>query len=205
MQCFWRRCGHPVRILEIRQGLNFQFWENRAGNIFAGSASMTRSSSMSDDEKKTDSRSTNDGTPSAANSRSTGDGETGSNDPSAGSSDETTIDPIAINVLMHEKRHFPPPPGFSEKAHIKSMAQYEEIYQRSVDDPEGFWGEMAEEHLDWYRKWDKVLEYDFNKPEIAWFIGGQLNVSYNCLDRHLKTWRRNKAALICCLLYTSDA
>ncbi|MHB8160173.1 MAG: acetate--CoA ligase [Thermoleophilia bacterium] len=110
--------------------------------------------------------------------------------------DETSIDPIAINVLMHEKRHFPPPPGFSEKAHIKSMAQYEEIYQRSVDDPEGFWAEMAGEHLDWYRKWDKVLEYDFNKPEIAWFIGGQLNASYNCLDRHLKTWRRNKAALI---------
>jgi len=111
-------------------------------------------------------------------------------------SNETTVEPVAINVLMHEKRHFPPPPAFSEKAHIKSMAEYEEIYRRSIEDPEGFWAEMAEEHLVWQRKWDKVLEYDFHKPEIAWFIGGQLNVSYNCLDRHLSSWRRNKAALI---------
>ncbi|MHB1361443.1 MAG: acetate--CoA ligase [Thermoleophilia bacterium] len=97
---------------------------------------------------------------------------------------------------MHEMRKFPPPAQFSQKAQIGSMEEYNELYRRSIDDPEGFWAEMAEECLDWHRKWDKVLEYDFNKPEIAWFIGGQLNVSYNCLDRHLKTWRRNKAALI---------
>ncbi|MFA6001347.1 MAG: acetate--CoA ligase [Thermoleophilia bacterium] len=97
---------------------------------------------------------------------------------------------------MHEKRHFPPPPAFSEWAHIGSMQQYEEIYKRSIDDPEAFWAEMAEEHLVWQRKWDKVLEYDFHKPEVSWFIGGKLNVSYNCLDRHLTTWRRNKAALV---------
>ncbi|MFA5801875.1 MAG: acetate--CoA ligase [Thermoleophilia bacterium] len=97
---------------------------------------------------------------------------------------------------MHEKRQFPPPSAFSDQAHIGSMDQYEEIYQRSIDDPEGFWADMAEEHLVWQRKWDKVLEYDFHKPEISWFIGGRLNVSYNCLDRHLTTWRRNKAALV---------
>ncbi|MCL4472431.1 MAG: acetate--CoA ligase [Actinobacteria bacterium] len=97
---------------------------------------------------------------------------------------------------MHELRKFPPPAQFSQKAQIGSMEEYDEIYRRSVEDPEGFWAGQAEECLDWHRKWDKVLEYDFNKPEIAWFIGGQLNVSYNCLDRHLKTWRRNKAALI---------
>ncbi len=97
---------------------------------------------------------------------------------------------------MHEKRHFAPPAQLSQQAHIRSMEQYIEIYKRSVEDPEGFWAEQAEECLDWYRKWDKVLEYDFYKPEIAWFIGGRLNVSHNCLDRHLTTWRRNKAALV---------
>ena len=101
-----------------------------------------------------------------------------------------------ISVLMAEQRTFPPPENFSKKAHIKSMAEYEEIYRRSVEDPEGFWAEMAEEHLTWYKKWDKVLEYDFEKPYIKWFIGGKLNASYNCLDRHLDGPRRNKAAII---------
>ncbi|MEK7817836.1 MAG: AMP-binding protein, partial [Actinomycetota bacterium] len=101
-----------------------------------------------------------------------------------------------IDVLSHEKRTFPPPPEFSSAAHIKSMAEYEELYRCSVEDPEGFWADMAEEHLDWYRKWDKVLEYDFDRPEVAWFKGGQINASFNCLDRHLNSWRRNKAAII---------
>lgn len=101
-----------------------------------------------------------------------------------------------ISVLMAEQRTFPPPEDFSKKAHIKSMAEYEEIYRRSVEDPEGFWAEMAEKHLTWYKKWDKVLEYDFEKPYIKWFIGGKLNASYNCLDRHLDGPRRNKAAII---------
>ena len=102
----------------------------------------------------------------------------------------------AIQVLARERRTFPPPPEFSEHAYIKSMEQYEQIYRRSMEDPEGFWAEMAEENIDWFRKWDRVLEYDFGIPEISWFQGAELNVSYNCLDRHLKTWRRNKAALI---------
>lgn len=101
-----------------------------------------------------------------------------------------------MEVLMDEKRIFPPSKDFSEKAHIKSMAEYEALYKRSVEDPEGFWGEMAEKTLTWYKKWDKVLDYDFNKPYIKWFSGGKLNVSYNCLDRHINTVRRNKAAII---------
>ena len=101
-----------------------------------------------------------------------------------------------IDVLMEEKRHFPPSPEFSKNAHIKSLEEYEKIYKRSVEDPEGFWAEMAEKHLTWYKKWDKVLEYNFEKPEIKWFQGGKLNVSYNCLDRHLTTATRNKAAII---------
>jgi acetyl-CoA synthetase len=101
-----------------------------------------------------------------------------------------------MEVLMDEKRTFPPSKDFSEKAHIKSMAEYEALYKRSIDDPEGFWGEMAEKNLTWFKKWDKVLDYDFNKPYIKWFSGGKLNVSYNCLDRHINTVRRNKAAII---------
>ncbi len=101
-----------------------------------------------------------------------------------------------ISVLMEEQRKFPPPEEFSKKAHIKNMQEYEQMYRRSVEDPEGFWSEMAEEHLSWYQKWEKVLEYDFQKPYVKWFIGGKLNVSYNCLDRHLDSARRNKAAII---------
>ena len=58
------------------------------------------------------------------------------------------------------------------------------LYNRSVEDPEGFWGEHGGENLTWYKKWDKVLDYDFHKPYIKWFSGGKLNVSVNCLDRH---------------------
>jgi len=101
-----------------------------------------------------------------------------------------------IEVLMSEGRTFPPSKEFSSKAHIKSMEEYERIYKRSVEDMEGFWAEMAEKNLTWYRKWDKVLEYNFEKPEIKWFQGGKLNASYNCLDRHLTTATRNKAAII---------
>lgn len=101
-----------------------------------------------------------------------------------------------IEVLMEEKRVFPPSEKFSAGAHIKSMEEYERIYKRSVEDPEGFWAEMADKQLTWFRKWDKVLEYDFEKPEIKWFQGGKLNASYNCLDRHINTSTRNKAAII---------
>jgi acetyl-CoA synthetase len=91
---------------------------------------------------------------------------------------------------------FPPRKEFSDNARIKSMEEYERLYKRSIEDPEGFWAEMAEENLAWERKWDKVFEYDFNKPESKWFIGGKLNASYNCLDRFAATALKNKAALI---------
>lgn len=101
-----------------------------------------------------------------------------------------------ITSMMEETRKFPPPKEFSEKAHIKSLAEYQKLYKRSLEDPEGFWGELAE-NLDWYKKWEKVLDYSFkDKIFIKWFIGGKLNATVNCLDRHLKTHRRNKAALI---------
>ncbi len=101
-----------------------------------------------------------------------------------------------IKVLMSEQRTFPPSSEFSSKAHISTIEEYEKLYKRSVDDPDGFWAEMAEKNITWFKKWDKVLEYDFKKPYIKWFPGGQLNASYNCLDRYIKTPVRNKAAII---------
>jgi acetyl-CoA synthetase len=101
-----------------------------------------------------------------------------------------------IEVLSTEKRTFPPSKAFSEKAHIKSMAEYEKLYKASIDDPEKFWGEQAEKSLTWYKKWDKVLDYDFHKPYIKWFQGGKLNASVQCLDRFVNTPVRNKAAII---------
>ncbi len=94
-----------------------------------------------------------------------------------------------------EDEVFVPPESIKMKAYIRSMDEYWKIYKRSIEDPEGFWGELADQ-LDWYKRWDKVLEYDFGKPEVKWFINGKLNVSYNCLDRHLNSWRSNKVALI---------
>jgi len=96
--------------------------------------------------------------------------------------------------MMDEKRVFEPSEEIKKKAYIKSMDEYKKLYKQSVDDPDKFWGEQAN-LLDWYKKWDKVSEWDFSKPELKWFAGGKLNVSYNCLDRHLAT-KGNKAALI---------
>ena len=104
-------------------------------------------------------------------------------------------DAKTITSMMEEKRVFEPPKEISQHAYIKSMDEYKKIYQRSIDDPEGFWAELAEQ-LDWYKKWDKVQVSDFKEAKHEWFVGGKLNVSYNCLDRHLKTWRKNKAALV---------
>jgi acetyl-CoA synthetase len=100
-----------------------------------------------------------------------------------------------IASMLEDKHVFEPPDGIKLKAYIKNLEEYKKLYERSIKDPEGFWGELAEQ-LDWYKKWDKVLEWDFKKPEIKWFAGGKLNASYNCLDRHLNSWRSNKVALI---------
>ena len=99
-----------------------------------------------------------------------------------------------IVSMMEENRVFPPPENIKNTAFIKTMEEYKKLYKKSVDDPDGFWAEQAKE-LDWFKKWDKVSEWDFNKPELKWFKGGKLNVSYNCLDRHLAT-KANRAALI---------
>ncbi|NWF56116.1 MAG: acetate--CoA ligase [Syntrophaceae bacterium] len=101
-----------------------------------------------------------------------------------------------ITSMMEEKRVFPPSKEFSSKAHIKSLEEYKKMYDRSIRDPEGFWGEQGQ-NLEWFKKWDKVLDYSFgDNLYIKWFQGGKLNVTVNCLDRHLKTHRKNKIALI---------
>jgi acetyl-CoA synthetase len=88
----------------------------------------------------------------------------------------------------------PVPEEFKQAAHINS-ARYEAMYRRSVEDPEGFWGDMAAEFLHWDKPWDRVCEYDFIKGEASWFSGGKLNVSVNCIDRHL-TGRADQTAFI---------
>ena len=102
-------------------------------------------------------------------------------------------DHAEIESILSESRVFPPPAEFSANAHIKSFEEYEELYRRAAADPEAFWAERAEE-LHWFRKWDTVLEW--NEPFAKWFVGGKINIAYNCLDRPHSGWRRNKAAII---------
>ena len=92
-------------------------------------------------------------------------------------------------------RVFEPPAEFVERAHIKSMDQYRQMYNRSIEDPEGFWGEIAEGFF-WKQKWTKVREYDFTGDiSIKWFLGAKTNITYNCLDRHLDT-RGDQVAIL---------
>ena len=104
----------------------------------------------------------------------------------------------SVEAVYMEKRVFEPSKEFVEKARIKSLAEYKKMYERSLKDPAGFWGDMATELIDWFKKWDgPVEEYSFkDNIYLRYFVGGKLNITYNCLDRHLKTWRKNKAALI---------
>src|SRR5436309_2812417 len=98
-----------------------------------------------------------------------------------------------IESILKENRVFRPSKESSRRAHIRSMDQYQRLYRASVRDPEKFWGKIAEE-LVWFKKWKKVLRW--KPPHAEWFVGGRTNLSYNCLDRHLETHRRNKAALV---------
>jgi len=93
---------------------------------------------------------------------------------------------------------YPVPEKMKAKAYIKSREEYDKMYQRSLEDPDGFWAEIAEEYISWNKKWDKVMDYNFDMRKgdifIKFFEGGKLNVSYNCLDRHLET-RGDKVAI----------
>src|SRR5439155_129862 len=99
----------------------------------------------------------------------------------------------AIDSVLREERVFPPPPEFSCHAHVPDRTRYDALYRWSVDDPEGFWREMAG-RLRWMAPFKRVL--DWQPPFAKWFVGGRLNIADNCLDRHLSGPRRNKAALV---------
>jgi acetyl-CoA synthetase len=98
-----------------------------------------------------------------------------------------------IDSILKEGRKFACPPEFSRGSHLKSLAEYQRLYDEAAADPEKFWAGIARE-LHWFQPWNKVLEWDL--PWAKWFIGGKINLSYNCLDRHLQGPRKNKAALI---------
>lgn len=101
-----------------------------------------------------------------------------------------------IESMQKEGQIFQPDAAMQGQAWIADMAAYEAAHKRALDDPDGYWGERAQELLDWFSDFDSVLEADYDKPEFKWFSGGRTNVAYNCLDRHLTDGRRNKAALI---------
>src|SRR5579872_7478645 len=98
-----------------------------------------------------------------------------------------------IDSVLTEQRLFAPSEDFQSKAHIKSQADYERLYKEAAEHPAEFWAKIANE-LHWFKPWNRVL--DWNLPFAQWFVGGELNISYNCLDRHVATWRKNKAAIL---------
>jgi len=105
---------------------------------------------------------------------------------------QTSVD-TNMDSLLRENRVFPPSKEFSAKAHIGSLEQYEAMYKRSIEDPNGFWAEAASE-LEWFQPWTEVQSGDISHAK--WFVGGKLNLSHNCVDRHAKGARSNKVALL---------
>ncbi len=99
-----------------------------------------------------------------------------------------------IQSTLNETRRFPPPQEFAALANISSEEQYQKMFNRAKDDPAGFWGELAKEHISWFKPFDHALQGKM--PNSKWFVGGEMNACYNCVDRHLSTWRKNKAAII---------
>jgi acetyl-CoA synthetase len=99
----------------------------------------------------------------------------------------------SIQSMLVENRVFPPSAAFAQKAHISSLEQYQQMWNRAKDDPEGFWAEQAK-GLHWDQPWNKVLEW--KPPFVKWFVGGQINAAYNCVDRHCDGPAKNKAALV---------
>src|ERR1700687_2520004 len=89
---------------------------------------------------------------------------------------------------------YEPSGEFVRRAHVKGIEQYRDLYRRAEQDPETFWAEIAEQEIHWFEKWSKVLEW--NPPVARWFAGAKTNVSYNCVDRHLATHRKNKVAIL---------
>ena len=96
---------------------------------------------------------------------------------------------------MSKNKVFKPSGDWIKKSHVDSLEKYEKIYHDSVSNPDEFWGTIAD-RLKWYKKWDSVSDVDYKKADIKWFLNGKLNVSYNCLDRHVEEGNGNKTAII---------
>ena len=96
---------------------------------------------------------------------------------------------------MSKNKVFKPSGDWIKKSHVDSLEKYEKIYHDSVSNPDEFWGTIAD-RLKWYKKWDSVSEVDYKKADIKWFLNGKLNVSYNCLDRHVEEGNGDKTAII---------
>ncbi|MDE3181059.1 MAG: acetyl-coenzyme A synthetase, partial [Acidobacteriota bacterium] len=94
-----------------------------------------------------------------------------------------------LEALLEEKRVYPPPEAFRKQANLVNSS----VIEQAAGNPEEFWAAEAA-NLHWFKRWDKVLEW--KAPEAKWFLGGKLNVTYNCVDRHAASSRRNKAAII---------
>src|SRR5262245_26401867 len=147
------------------------------------------------DRDATRDRDAADGTPKAAasgpakgapNARPAGGAST---PPPAQSSAPPAQSGATIAALLDEQREYPPAPDFTAQANLRDPA----VYKQAAQDLEQFWAAQAS-GLDWFQKWSKVLEWSC--PDAKWFVGGKLNVAYNCLDRHLRGPRRNKAAIV---------
>src|SRR3954453_3013981 len=92
----------------------------------------------------------------------------------------------AIESSQQETRVFPPPAEFAATAHVKSLEGYEHLYRESTEKPDAFWGRIAGE-VHWFKRWDQVLQW--KPPHAKWFVGGQTNMAYNCLDRQIEQGR----------------
>src|ERR1700760_5170186 len=98
-----------------------------------------------------------------------------------------------LDSILRENRVFPPTAEFAAQAHVKSLEEYESLYRRSIEDPESFWAEISRE-LHWFTPWTRVL--DWQPPAARWFVGGRINLCYNCVDRHALGDKKNKVAIL---------
>jgi acetyl-CoA synthetase len=105
----------------------------------------------------------------------------------------TTSQQPNLDSTLRENRVFPPPAEFAAQAHVKSLEEYEALYSRSIQDPQKFWADVAAE-LHWFAPWSSVLEW--KAPLAKWFVGGKINLCYNCVDRHALSSRKDKVAIL---------
>ncbi|MCB1078334.1 MAG: AMP-binding protein, partial [Verrucomicrobiae bacterium] len=102
---------------------------------------------------------------------------------------------MSDETIHHEVPVYPPSAEFSANAHVKSMEDYRALYERSINDPEGFWAEQAD-RVTWFEPWQQLREWDYHTADIKWFLGGKTNACYNCIDRHVESGHGDETGLI---------